>query len=307
MIPGFQDVMLPFLELLRDGQEIAMRDLTVKIADTFKLSEEERKTPLPSGDQPLFYNRVAWAKTHLKHAGLIENPNRGKVKISPEGMKVVLSKPKLVNVKYLKSYHSYQKFLGLDEESHSNVSISDNLPIGDTAVTPQELIESSYLSIRSSTVNELVERLKKCSPAFFEHVVVRVLQSLGYGATGESLVTGKSGDGGIDGVIKEDKLGLDIVCVQAKRWEGTIGRPVVQAFVGSMDYAKSKKGVIISTSSYSKDAVQFLDKIVDKRVILIDGIRLANYMIDYGVGVNVTKRYDIKEVSNDFFEEDQFE
>lgn len=304
-VPDFQSIMLPFLTELSDGRERAMRDLTAVLADHFHLSDAERQELLPSGGQTLFSNRVAWTKTHLKNAGLIDNPTRGKVRIADAGMKVLAQKPDLINCRFLKQFPTYLRFIGQStDDSSPGVTEPDAVTVESTQ-TPQELIDSSFETLRKATAEDLRDRLKQCSPGFFEIVVVRLLQALGYGATGEALVTGKSGDGGVDGSIKEDKLGLDIVCVQAKRWEGTVGRPVVQAFVGSMDFVRAKKGVVITTSSFSRDAVEYVDRIEGKKVVLIDGATLAGLMIDYNVGVNVTKRYELKEVSNDFFEEDE--
>ena len=167
-------------------------------------------------------------------------------------------------------------------------------------------MDASFDTLRKATAEELLSRLQSCSPSFFEQVVVRLLRAMGYGGvTGDASVTGKSGDGGIDGIIKEDKLGLDVVCIQAKRWDGSVGRPVIQGFVGSMDYIRAKKGVILSTSQFTKDALDYVDRIEGKKVVLINGPQLANLMIEHNVGVNPTKVYELKEVSNDFFDEDE--
>jgi len=302
-IPDFQSVMLPFLETLQDGKERTMRELTEQLALRFKLTEEERQEHLPSGPQSLFYNRVAWAKTHLKNALLIDNPVRGKVSISKEGRKVLLQKPSSINCKFLKQFPSYLMFIGhtLDQEGEGKQET-----VIESTQTPLELIDASFNTLRKATAEELLARLQTCSPAFFEQVVVRLLRAMGYGGvTGEASVTGKSSDGGIDGIIKEDKLGLDVVCIQAKRWDGSVGRPVIQGFVGSMDYIRAKKGVILTTSQFTKDALDYVDRIEGKKVVLIDGPQLANLMIEHNVGVNLTKLYELKEVSNDFFDEDE--
>jgi restriction system protein len=303
-IPDFQSVMLPFLQTLQDGKERTMRDLTDALAKHFKLTEEELQEELPSGRDFLFYNRVAWAKTHLKNAGLIDNPVRGRVNISAEGRKILDQKPASINCKFLKQFPSYQKFSG--QVSGRETEEKDGADLESTK-TPLELLESSFNTLRKATAEELLARLKKCSPGFFEKVVVHLLRKMGYGGfTGEATVTGKSGDAGIDGIIKEDKLGLDVVCVQAKRWgENSVGRPEVQGFVGSMDYIRAKKGVILTTSQFTKEAQEFVRRIEGKKVVLIDGPTLADLMIEHKVGVNLTKTYELKEVSNDFFEEDE--
>jgi restriction system protein len=302
-VPDFQSVMLPFLEVLEDGKERTMRDVTELLSQRFNLTDKERQEHLPSGPQGLFYNRVAWAKTHLKHAGLIENPIRGQVAISEEGRKVLLSKPSSINCRFLKQYPSYRAFIGQtqgqdDEENGKGVIESPQ--------TPLELLDASFNTLRAATAEDLLARLKTCSPAFFEQVVVQLLHAMGYGGVAaDASVTGKSGDGGIDGVIKEDRLGLDVVCIQAKRWEDSVGRPVIQGFVGSMDYIRAKKGVILTTSQFTKDALNFVERIEGKKVVLIDGPTLASLMIEHNVGVKLKKVYELKEVSNDFFDEDE--
>jgi len=225
-IPDFQSIMLPFLTELRDGRERAVRELTAVLADQFKLTETERQELLPSGEQTIFSNRVAWTKSHLKNAGLIDNPSRGKVRIAEAGLKVLAQKPEQINCRFLKQFPSYLRFIGQGPEETSPDETKPEVVVVESTQTPQELIDNSFEALRKVTAEELLDRLKKCSPGFFEIVVVRLLQALGYGATGEALVTGKSGDGGVDGIIKEDKLGLDVVCVQAKRWDATVGRPI---------------------------------------------------------------------------------
>jgi restriction system protein len=295
--------MLPFLETLQDGKERIMRELTEALAVRFGLTDEERQELLPSGQQTLFSNRVAWAKSHMKNAGLIFNPTRGKVSISDAGRKVLQQKPATINCKFLKQFPPYLTFIG-QAPGQSNEGKEET--VLESTQTPLELLDASFNTLRKATAEELLAKLKACSPGFFEHVVVRLLRAMGYGGvTGDASVTGKSGDGGIDGIIKEDKLGLDVVCIQAKRWDGSVGRPVIQGFVGSMDYVRAKKGVILTTSQFTKDALDFVDRIEGKKVVLIDGPTLADLMIEHNVGVNCTKLYELKEVSNDFFDEDE--
>jgi restriction system protein len=305
-IPDFQTLMLPLLEALADGRERLMRDVTGQLADRFHLTEEERGQMLPSGQNKVFVNRVAWAKAHLKAAGLLDNPSRGKIRLSDEGRRVLAQKPAKLNCGFLKRYPPYLAFAG-----QQAAAPADNTPAAgpldlEERKTPLELLDSSYRALRKAAAEELLSRLKACSPSFFEQVVVKLLLAMGYGGVaGEGLVTGKSGDGGLDGLIKEDKLGLDVVCIQAKRWEGPVGRPVVQGFVGSMDYVRAKKGVILTTSHFTQDALDYVERIEGKKVVLIDGDRLAEFMLDHGVGVTTTKVYELREVSNDFFDEDE--
>lgn len=305
-IPDFQAVMLPLMEALADGDERTMRGLTSLLADRFGLTEPEREEVLPSGQQSIFSNRVAWAKSHLKYAGLLENPARGRVRIADPGREVLAENPQAINIKYLKRYPAYCEFIGKSETPEKVEVTSGTATLIEESRTPLELIDASHQSLRRATTEELLARLRACSPSFFESVVVRLLMAMGYGGvTGHGSVTGKSGDGGIDGVIKQDKLGLDVVCIQAKRWDGAVGRPVVQGFVGSMDYIRARKGVILTTSAFTKDALDFVDRIEGKKVVLLDGDRLAELMIEHGLGVTTTKTYELKEVSNDFFDESE--
>ncbi len=280
-----------------------MRDVTEAMATRFRLSPQERAEMLPSGTQTLFSNRVAWAKTHLKAAGLLLNPNRGKVTLSDEGKRVLATYQDAINCRFLRQYPSYLELVG---RSRSDDEVEDAVDGTEPDQTPLELMDESFHALRRATADELLVKLRECSPGFFEKVVVKLLQAMGYGGvSGEALVTGRSGDAGIDGIIKEDKLGLDVVCIQAKRWEGTVGRPVIQGFVGSMDFVRARKGVILTTSQFSREAVDFVDRIEGKKVVLIDGPQLADLMIDHNVGVLLTKSYELKEVSNDFFDEDE--
>jgi restriction system protein len=304
-IPDFQSVMLPLVKILGDGQERTMRDVTDLLADSFGLTDQERAELLPSGQQTIFSNRVAWAKSHLKAAALLENPVRGRVLISELGRKILEVKPPAINVKFLKQYPAYCEFIGKSAPAQEEGASGETLSIEERR-TPLELIDAAYKSLRQATAEDLLSKLKACSPPFFESVVVRLLMAMGYGGVaGHGKVIGKSGDGGIDGVIKQDKLGLDVVCIQAKRWDGPVGRPTIQGFVGSMDYIRAKKGVILTTSTFTKDALDFVERIEGKKVVLINGDQLADFMIDHGLGVTTTKVYEIREVSNDFFDEEE--
>ncbi len=303
-IPDFQSVMLPLVKVLGDGQERTMREVTDLLAESFHLTDQEREQLLPSGQQSLFNNRVGWAKSHLKAAGLLENPIRGRVRISDLGRQVLAEKPPAINMKFLKRFPAYCDFIG--KSAPHDEAVAGETALVEESRTPLELIDAAYTSLRQATAEDLLSKLKACSPPFFESVVVRLLMAMGYGGVaGHGTVTGKSGDGGIDGVIKQDKLGLDVVCIQAKRWDGAVGRPIIQGFVGSMDHVRARKGVILTTSTFTKDAVDYVDRIEGKKVVLINGDQLADLMIDHGLGVTTTKTYEIREVSNDFFDESE--
>ncbi len=295
--------MLPLLELLSDGTDHEIKALTAQLADRFGLTEEERNTRVPSGQQTTIHNRVSWARSYLKYADLCESPSRGRVRITKQGLEVLREKPQAITTKFLARFPSFSELKNRPKAKAAVEGKAIVPPRIDDARTPHELIDESYQSLREKTAIDLLERLRTCSPAFFERIVVDLLMRMGYGGVaGQGMVTGKAGDGGIDGVIKQDKLGLDVVCIQAKRWEGVVGRPTIQGFVGSMESMGSNKGVMLTTSSFSKDAVEYAGRIL-KKVVLVDGEELADLMIDHNLGITITKTYELKEVSNDFFDE----
>jgi len=262
---------------------------------------------LPSKKQKTFYNRVYWAKAHLKMAGVLENTKRGFFKITERGIKLLAENPDQINVKYLMSkFAEYSEMIGGfrkdKRESGNNTPIESDIQINKT---PEELLDSGYQRIRKSLEEELVEKLKTVHPAFFEKIVVELLVKMGYG--GSIAEAGKAtrytNDEGIDGIIKEDKLGLDVIYIQAKRWEGTVSRPEIQKFVGALAGQRAKKGVFITTSSFSKDATTYASQ-MDTKIVLIDGEDLAEYMIDYNLLLTVKSTYEIKKIDLDYFEEE---
>lgn len=299
-VPDFQSMMLPLLEAIADGAEHSNAEVANAIARRLSISDEDRQQLLPSGEQTVFTNRVAWAKAHLKKAGLLLSPKRGTLQITADGQKVAAENPK-VNLRFLRSFECYDwhKIRRLATEPMADADQPES-------ATPEEQIEAGWKSLRDELSADILDQVKRCSPQFFERLVVRLLVAMGYGGSLEDAgqVLGRSGDGGIDGIIKEDKLGLDVLCIQAKRWEGTVGRPVVQAFAGSMDGIRARKGVLITTSSFSKDAQDYVGNI-EKKIVLVDGERLAELMIAHNIGVTLARSYDIKRVDSDFFAEDE--
>jgi len=293
--------MLPLLETLADGQSHTMREVTETLANRFNLTAEERAQHLPSGPQPLFYNRVAWAKTHMKMAGLIENPVRGSVTISPLGRDILTQKPDRIDVAYLKRFPPYGEFkkkvLPQEQASESD---------GEALKTPEEQLEASHKALREALSEELLDRVRSCTPQFFERLVVQLLVAMGYGGSlaDAGKAVGRTGDGGIDGIIKEDKLGLDVVCVQAKRWANTVGASTVREFAGSMEAFRARKGVLITTASFSPDAKKYIDQI-ERKIVLIDGEGLADLMIEHDVGVAISRSYVLKRVDLDYFSEEE--
>jgi len=305
-LPDFQTVMLPVMQQLADGAEHKHAHLLAQISDHFKLTEEERAKLLPSGGQTVISNRVGWSRTYLKKAGLLTTPSRGVAVITEEGQKLLAKKPERISVALLKQL--YPSFVAFHATSNSDENdekpVKGELPpVADDKTTPQERLESSYVQLRASLAADLLERILTVAPAFFEQLVVDVLVAMGYGGSaadaGQSI--GKSGDDGIDGIIKEDRLGLDVIYVQAKRWQGTVGRPQIQAFAGSLEGHRARKGVFITTSSFTQEAKEYVTRI-EKKIVLIDGKSLAQLMIDYDVGVAVQKTFAVKRIDADYFE-----
>lgn len=302
-IPDFQAVMLPVLEFLSDGQEHRMKDVTEGVADKCGLTDDERQAMIPSGNARVIVNRVAWAKSHLKEAGLIDPVSRGVVRITDEGKKVLSENPDKIDMKYLQRFPSYLEFQERGKEHKKEAGATE--VVSASTQTPEELIEESFDEVRAALVDELLQTVKDSSDAFFERLVVRLLVAMGYGGSIEDAgkAVGKSGDGGIDGRIKEDKLGLDEVVIQAKRWTSNpVGRPDVQSFAGSMEGYRANKGVFITTSVFTPQAREFV-QMIQRKIVLIDGPTLAGLMIDHNIGVTPYRTFTLKRLDSDFFEE----
>ena len=304
-IPDFQTIMLPLLRHLEDGRERGNQDTLDHLARHFGLTEDELAQLLPSGRARLFVNRVAWAKTHLKASGLIDSPRRGFYKMTPRGREVLKTNPDRVDLRLLRTFPEYQEFRtskgeGTLEGATGGVETKDQ-----DQLTPEEHLEYGYQKVREDLAAEILSRVKGASPGFFERVVVELLVAMGYGGSRQDAgsTVGRSGDGGIDGVIKEDRLGLDVIYVQAKRWDTTVGRPEIQKFAGALQGQRAKKGVFITTSDFSKDAEEYAARI-DTRIVLINGSTLAKLMIDHGVGVTSVASYEVKRIDSDYFDED---
>jgi restriction system protein len=305
-IPDFQTVMLPVLTAIADQQEHTMRDVVIALTDVFKLTEMERAAMLPSGQQRTFDNRVNWAVSYMKHAGLLEYTRRGVFRITDRGMQVLGQNPARIDIKFLSRYSEFNAF-----RSGSRRERNGHLPAEqqdqqdqESQQTPEERLEDGYQRIRLELAQELIARIMGCSSSFFERLVVELIVKMGYGGSrkdaGEAI--GRSGDEGIDGIIKEDRLGLDTIYIQAKRWQGTIGRPEIQRFTGALMGQRARKGIFITTSDFSREAREYISHI-DSKLVLIDGEQLAQLMIDFGVGVSVATVYEIKKVDSDYFSE----
>ncbi len=298
-IPDFQSIMLPLLIYLKDGKEHYMQEIIEAMSTYFDLTPEEKKQLLSSGQQAIFDNRVGWARTYMKKAGLVESTRRGYIRITERGLQVLKENPEEINVRYLMKFPEFVVFRTLKRDRGKTDSDADE------SQTPEEQLDLAYQKLRGELAAELLQRVRKCTPHFFERLIIVLLVSMGYGGTrkdaGEAV--GGSGDEGIDGVIKEDRLGLDEIYIQAKKWEGPVGRPEIQKFAGALMGRKAKKGIFITTSTFTKEAKEYAEKI-ESKIVLIDGDTLAQLMIDHDIGVSSMVSYSVKRIDNDYFSEE---
>lgn len=303
-VPDFQSCLLPVLRFSGDGNEHSLADAREAIAKHFNLTDAERNEILPSGRQRRFDNRVAWARVYLERAGLLDSTRRAHFKITDEGKQLLASSPPRIDISLLEKYPLFQQFRAFSSKEEGAES-SAKVTVETQSATPEEVLEQAYESIRSEVTTDLLVRVKGCKPAFFESLVVELLLKMGYGGnrTEAGRAIGQAGDEGIDGIINEDRLGLDTIYIQAKRWEGTVGRPEIQKFVGALHGKRARKGVFITTGNFSAEARQYVSHI-DPRVVLIDGFELAQYMLDLNLGVTVRESYEVKRVDSDYFNEE---
>ena len=305
MIPDYQSLMLPLLRLTSDSQEHKYRDLIENLAIEFKITDVERKELLASGNQAIFDNRVGWAKTYLKKAGLLDSPKRATFVITELGLQILNKKPDRIDAKYLRQFPAFLEFVHAGRnDNESDEEIVSHEP---TEQTPEENLDRAYQRIRKSLAAELLNNVIELSPTFFERLVVELLVKMGYGGSikdaGKAI--GKSGDEGIDGTIKEDKLGLDIIYIQAKRWKSgnVVGRPELHKFVGALAGQGAKKGIFITTSNFTREALDYTPK-NETKIVLIDGELLAQLMIDYNLGCTTQQIYELKKIDTDYFDEE---
>lgn len=297
-IPSFQDLMLPLLEECNDDKDHNGKELSEILAKRFNLSEEEKNLRLNNTKQTKFGNTVSWAQSHLKAATLLTRTSGKNFKITDYGQEILKRRPRRIDINYLRTLPEYLEAL----KGKENAVIEESKP--EETSTPQEMIEKGYQKIRKSLDNEIIEQIKSSLPAFFESIVIDLLLKMGYGGTLEDAgqALGRSSDEGIDGIIKEDRLGFEIIYIQAKRWENPVGRPEIQKFVGALHGQHAKKGLFITTSRFSNEAIEYV-KNIDVKVILVDGEKLSELMIDYGLGLSIEKTYNIYRIDTDYFQE----
>lgn len=302
-IPDYQSIMLPVLKLASDSNEHKVSDSVEYLAQHFNLSDEEMAELLPSGTQAVFSNRCGWARSYLKQAGLLASPRRGFFKITQRGLDLLKTNPSSLDATSLEQYPEFLEFknrkrVKADEGQESSSSNREQ-----SALTPEDALASAYRQLRVELEAEVLSLVMDATPSFFERLVVDLLIKMGYGGNRQDAgkALGKSGDGGIDGIINEDKLGLDVIYLQAKRWEGTVGRPEIQKFAGALQGQRAKKGVFITTSDFTKEAVEYTS-FIDTRIILINGELLSRLMVDHNVGVSTAGVYELKKVDSDYFD-----
>lgn len=300
-IPDYQSIMLPLLRFSSDEKEHSLREAIEELSVEFRLTDEERKELLPSGQQSTFDNRVAWARTYLTKAALLESPRRGYLRITQRGREVLARKPVGVNVKFLEQFPEFIEF----RTKRNETKVENQTNETESLQTPGELLEGAYQKLREDLAAELLKTVKECSPVFFERLVIDVLVKMGYGGSRKEAgkAVGRSGDEGIDGIINEDRLGLDVIYIQAKRWQAPVGRPEIQKFAGALQGHRANKGIFITTSSYTRDAEDYVAKI-NSKIVLINGEQLSQLMIDNNVGVAPVTSYETKKIDSDYFIEE---
>jgi restriction system protein len=309
-IPTHEDAMLPVLNLLRDGQAYHRRVLADAMAEHFQLTQEERVALLPSGKSPVIRSRTGWALSYMKQARLVESPRRGWYQITDLGQQTLAAKPARIDNEYLLRFDGFRDFrarskaAGVEGDDAAAPIAPTASVVSSAGQPPDEALEEAYARLRSSVEAELLDAVKQAAPSFFEELVVDLLVKMGYGGSRAEAARaiGRSGDGGIDGVIDEDRLGLDVIYIQAKRWEGSVGRPEIQKFAGALQGQRASKGIFLTTSSYTREAEEYAQRI-GTRIVLVDGRRLVSLMFEYDVGVSARNTYTVKTIDGDYFEE----
>lgn len=297
-IPSFQDFMLPLLKLLGDGVPHRLSDLGRPMAEVLRLTEDDLSETLESGKQTRFENRLGWAKTYLGKAGLVETPRRGYALITPLGLKTLDDLPDRIDIAFLRRFSGFEDFRLQARRGIGDVEVPVAEPLADE--NPEEVLDTAYRQLRAALLSDLLAEMKTMPPGQFERLVLELLGRMGYGLPTDLKHLGRSGDEGIDGMINQDKLGLDAVYVQAKRWQGVVGRPIVQEFTGSLEGQRATKGVLLTTSHFSAEAHDYVSKI-SKKVVLIDGKRLAELMVETKLGVSLVTTYEVLKVDRDYF------
>ena len=301
-IPDFQSVMRPVLATVQDGVPLRLNELRERIAEVFQLTEEERKERLPSGHQTVINNRVGWARTYLNKAGLLTIPSKGMVQITARGREALANGPERISVAWLKQFPEFADFHTAKPQMVDVLGVPE---ASVTETTPDEQLADAHQALMQSLADELLAQVRAGTPGFFEQLVVDLMIAMGYGGSRKEAgkATQATNDDGIDGIIKEDKLGLDVIYLQAKRWANTVHRPEIDKFIGALTRQRARKGVFITTSEFSAGAREAALSL-DIKVVLIDGVELARLMVENNLGVSVKQVYEVKQLDSDYFAEE---
>lgn len=305
-LPTYDQFMLPLLKLAAEGEQVhTIATLREQLAQQFGITPEQRAIRLPSGQQSVFDNRIGWANTYLRKAGLLSRPKRGSVQITQRGRDVLAESPTAIDNLYLQRFDEFREFRERSATEEPLTTTPNATPASTT--TPEETISKAIGILNAELRDELLDKVKQLTPEHFEGLVLRLLHAMGYGGSLKDVEGVPRGpDGGIDGTIKEDKLGLDVIYIQAKRWENSVGREKIQAFQGALAGVGARKGVFITTSSYTQQAIAYAAQLRDSKIILIDGQKLTQFMIEHDVGVSIKETFHLKRLDEDFFADVDF-
>jgi restriction system protein len=298
-IPQYHTLMLPLLKVMGTGAEMTTHQMRDAVAAHLALSAEALNQRLPSGTQTAFDNRMGWARTYLFKAGLIERPRRATYVISQSGKELLLNPPDAIDADFLRSYDQFNEFLGTGRNGKEDLIATNDV---EDDLTPEEQIEKGVRRIQHELQDEVLDRVRQLPPEGFEQLVLRLLVGMGYGGSMADVQgVARGADGGVDGVVNQDHLGLDRIYIQAKRWEGSVGRPIIQGFVGALAGVGASKGVIMTTSTFAQPAQDYVRTLTDRRIVLVDGKRMSELMLKHGIGVSTKQTFVIQRMDEDFF------
>ena len=299
IVPPYHTLMLPLLKVMSGGNEMTTKQMSGAVVQNLGLSIEALSERLPSGTQSAFDNRMGWARTYLFKAGLIERPRRATYAITETGRKLLANPPSEIDVDFLRSYEQFNQFISSSRSDKESLASTDVI---DDELTPEEQIEKGVRQIQRELHVEVLDRVKQLPPEGFEQLVLRLLVGMGYGGSMADVQgVARGADGGVDGVVNQDQLGLDRIYIQAKRWEGSVGRPVIQGFVGALAGVGASKGVIMTTSTFAQPAQDYVRTLTDRRIVLVDGQRMSELMLKHGIGVSTKQTFVIQRMDEDFF------
>jgi restriction system protein len=298
-LPKYNELMLPVLMVLQENGTRSNHELRDALIKSLRIPEDLIEQRLPSGTQRVFDGRLGWARTYLAKAGLITRPRRATVEITQEGKDLLKENPYAIDLATLKRYESFRDFLARNKDE---VAEADSTEQDSTNKTPEEQIEKGVLQIKKELQDDILQRVKQLPPEGFEQLVLCLLVGMGYGGSMADVQgVARGADGGVDGVVNQDHLGLDQIYIQAKRWEGSVGRPVIQGFVGALAGVGASKGVIMTTSNFAQPAQEYVRTLTDRRIVLVDGKRMSELMLKHGIGVSTKQTFVIQRMDEDFF------